>query len=570
MMRSVTANLSWLVLAIIAGLGGASKFLGKVPVHLESNLELEHVLLSELESALGNEHRTFTEKRLSAIKKVVQPLFESLPKNEHGKLGTSATSYALYRVFLARHAWFVIGLEPFKAMASWNASSPTSALDQRVPEFITGLFNTRLGKSGFGVHELAVLVGTLEHFVHKESLLRLNAAYRSRAFSEEDVLGEGDVEKVMDSYMGLYVIAPFIHNLTTISDRKMKTMLANVPEFYPGFPETQQFVRDVQQSVAPKRDYFYYSDVASLVEEVGDRYGRWQDRDCRSLKDSLVELEDRGAGGAGRVRLADFYNACLNKGKWQFRESVEYLRRLGALDESNSDNLRVIIPNYINGPSNCLASSSYYSVCCLNECDELLGHIEAKVAAPDAHPERILALVSALPSSTIPGNRTLSTWLTHRLHEVAKHHGGLVPLHGRLFGQWLHYAYPRECTFPHALGTTKPQTTEQFVKETRRNFDANKTEMQTYASLPAPRQRRADETGDLEELLSIESSMWAMDEELIVARPIPKPQGTFDALCQYVRAGMFVAAVLSGLMALKNSVDSKLSAACKGHEKYFV
>ena len=67
-----------------------------------------------------------------------------------------------------------------------------------------------------------------------------------------------------------------------------------------------------------------------LVEETGDRYGRWQDYECRILKDSLVEIEDQGAGGAGRVRLADFYNANLNNGKWQFTESVEYLRTLGS------------------------------------------------------------------------------------------------------------------------------------------------------------------------------------------------------------------------------------------------
>merc|ERR1719424_1121421 len=140
----------------------ANKFLGKVPVHLENNVEFEHALLSELESSLGNEHRTFTEKRLGAIKKAVQPIYAALPKNENGKLGSAATSYALYRIFVARHAWFVTGLEPFKAMAAWNSSSPTSMLEQRVPEYITGLFHSRMGRGGFGVHEVAVLAATLE------------------------------------------------------------------------------------------------------------------------------------------------------------------------------------------------------------------------------------------------------------------------------------------------------------------------------------------------------------------------------------------------------------------------
>merc|ERR1719214_151239 len=164
-MNSVTTVLLFLCVASNSGIAGANKFLGKVPVHLENNIEFEHALLSELESSLGNEHRTFTEKRLGAIMKAVQPIFAALPKNKNGKLGSAATAYALYRVFLARHAWFVIGLEPFKAMASWNASSPTAILDQRVPEFITGLFSTRLGSAGFGIHELSVLAATLEHFV---------------------------------------------------------------------------------------------------------------------------------------------------------------------------------------------------------------------------------------------------------------------------------------------------------------------------------------------------------------------------------------------------------------------
>merc|ERR1719231_2165838 len=294
--------------------------------------------------------------------------------------------------------------------------------------------------------------------------------------------------------------------MSTVSVKRIQVLRANATKLYPGFPETQQFLRDVQQSVGPKRDYFYYSDVAGLVEEVGDRYGRWQDYECRAIKDSLVEMEDPGTGGAGRVRLADFYDAALNKGKWQFSENVEYLRQMGALDESNPDNLRVIIPNYVNGPSNCAASSSYYSVCCLNECDELLGHIETKVAAPDATPEAIRALVAALPSSTVPGNRTLSSWLTHRLQEVADHHGGMVPLHGRLFGQWQH-----------------------------------------YISKPAPHQRRVTETGELHEVLSMESAMWTMEEELVVHREVQPPQRT--ALGLWLRGAVFTAALLSGLMA---------------------
>lgn len=273
-----------------------------------------------------------------------------------------------------------------------------------------------------------------------------------------------------------------------------------------------------------------------------------------------MELE----GGAGRVRLADFYHAALNKGQWQFSENVEYLRQVGALDESSPENLRIIIPNYVNGPSNCAASSSYYSVCCLNECDELLGHIETQVIAPEASPEQILALVSALQSSTVPGNHTLSPWLTQRLQEVSDHHRGMIPLHGRLFGQWMHYAFPRECPFPHVFGTIRPQAADDWVRETRREVTANMTEMERLISKAAADQQRATEVGELQDL----PCMWTMQEELMVPRA--EAPGHHGTLLMWSSRAVSVAAIMSGLIALKRSVDTKLAAALQGDDKYFV
>jgi len=304
---------------------------------------------------------------------------------------------------------------------------------------------------------------------------------------------------------------------------------------------------------------------------VGDRYGRWQDHECRTLKDMLVDMEDKGTGGAGRVRLADFYSGALYQGKWQFCESTEYLRKLGALDESDPENLRVIIPNYVNGPSNCVASSSYYSVCCVNECEEILSHMETKIAAPDATPTEIARIIAQLPSATLEGNRTLSPWLLRRLDEVADHHGGLVPLHGRLFAQWLHYAYPRECVYPHVVGATSPQTADQFVREHRRDYAANKSEMNSVIEMPEPHRKRAEETGDIEEVLQLESAMWTMTEELVVLRVQASiPTRLTQSVQPWLRGLAFALAVVSAAVSLARSVDGKLSSAPQGSEKYFV
>merc|ERR1719181_2376555 len=98
------------------------------------------------------------------------------------------------------------------------------------------------------------------------------------------------------------------------------------------------------------------------------------------MRDHLLNAELPGS--PGRVRLAEFYQISKQVGNGMFSESQGYLRELGALDESDPANPRVLAANYINGPSNCLASSNYYSVCCRDECENLLSNLENELQRP--------------------------------------------------------------------------------------------------------------------------------------------------------------------------------------------
>merc|ERR1719487_2015636 len=110
-------------------------------------------------------------------------------------------------------------------------------------------------------------------------------------------------------------------------------------------------------------------------------------------------------GHTGRVSLADFYAGGVDNDKWRFLESIPYLEQLGALDNSDPDQLRVIIPNYINSPTNCVASSKFYSVCCVDECDGLLSTLEARIGSWQGTPKLITQLVSGLSSDTVAAPR---------------------------------------------------------------------------------------------------------------------------------------------------------------------
>ena len=55
-----------------------------------------------------------------------------------------------------------------------------------------------------------------------------------------------------------------------------------------------------------------------------------------------------------------------------------------------------------------------------------------------------------------------------------------VPFHGRLFAQWMHHAYPRECQFPHLSGTTKPLGPEEWAALTGEDMVASEETMRWH------------------------------------------------------------------------------------------
>jgi hypothetical protein len=534
-------------LALFFGESEASAFLRPSAAKSAAPLsaEFEHTLLAEIEAALGADHRRGTENRLDRIETALRQTFAALPKNEYGKLGRSAARYALHRVFLERHGWFVRGIEPNGE--EWNSSSPTAVLNDRVPEHVQDLFEQRIGGHGFSLHEMAVLAATLEHLVQVESMNRLQVAYDALGVSMDLQMDETGALEIIDTYMATYITGL---NVSGLRPEIVRKQVARANEIYPTWDDTKVFLREVKQSVAPETMGLGFESVSAVVQEVGERYGRWQAAECRDLKNQLMTYED---AGTGRVRIGDFYGAALNDGQWQFSESVEYLRELGALDDSDPSNLRVLIPNYINGPSNCIAPSRFHAVCCLDECEELISHLEKEIAAPTAKTDEIIRLVSALPSATVSGNRTLSSGLRRRLDDIAVHHNGDIPLHGRLFSQWMHYAYPRECPYPHVIGTVKPKRSDDWESSGERASVATKDEMRDHFNLV--KEKPTAQPADDDEVCSA----WTMEEELVVPQAAPLPrERKAGGLGSTMRSLAFVASLgTSAIAIIKTMTQAK-------------
>lgn len=197
---------------------------------------------------------------------------------------------------------------------------------------------------------------------------------------------------------------------------------------------------------------YSFEDTSRIAQRITEQFGPWSAHECHEIKDSLMQLD---VHGTGRVKLSEFY-ASSKDGRWQFREASDYLRQLGALDESSNQlGPQVMIANYIQGLSNCITSTPYYSVCCQNECNEVYQHLEEALPESKDASWSMDHIAGAIEGTF---DQNISAASLARLHEIDVYHQGRIPLHGRLLAQWLHFVFPRECPYPHMAETINPQT----------------------------------------------------------------------------------------------------------------
>jgi len=206
----------------------------------------------------------------------------------------------------------------------------------------------------------------------------------------------------------------------------------------------------------------------------------------------------------------------------------------------------------------------------MDECESLLGHLEQQIVSPEATATKIATLVSELASSSVAAPRKLPQALLDRLGEIAAEHGGSVPLHGRLFAQWMHHAFPRECPYPHLSGTTNPQTPDEWLESTGAETTATNEEMLVHVDKAEPELASVANVTEqvVEEMPSLP---WSPEEELLVVRPPQMqaaPSNTWLAGMRNALLFMSMALVAFGLV--RNSFATRSAGGGVSAEKFLV
>jgi len=498
---------------------------------------------------------------LPAIQQQLQTMWSTMPKNSHGRIERRLLRYMAHRYFMQRSSLSIRGFEPSRP---WNASSWSAEdiLSQRVPAFVEGVLEGAYGDMGFTLEDVTTMVATLEQLIFDSEGKLLGEVYAKRGISTRRSLDKRRLGAVLELYMLRWLVGEDaeLESNATLREEYVPHW-QEVSAFAEGQIEEFGFARWRSLSRRPERpaaagaraaafaQEFSFQDAQAVAGRITKSFGPYWETVCQGMKASLARMDP---AGTGRVRLSDFYGEAMQT-EWRFGESESYLRQLGALDESSSwHGKQVIIPNYLQATSNCIVNSQHYSVCCANECEGLMGEIEGAVQAPVATPEEILSIVAKMTSpSGVDKPLELGNHQEVQLRRIAKMHSGRVPLHGRLFAQWLHYAFPRECPFPHKTGKAAQARPDEFGSD----FVATVEEMGRHAhgvenATAAWEARQGPPPTD-----SHYMSQWSEEEELLVdyASQLRWPWLVRHGLAGAVGMAVCASAIWVGLFAGRES-----------------
>lgn len=504
------AVVATLVLSIFQGATAKGFLVGD---NNQDNVDsLKKDLQTAMEEVLGCGGQRVKPERLADIERVVTPMWKTMPSaSGNGRLDWRSLRYVAHRYFMQTSSLLIKGLEPSRLLGDADAGA-ARILSTAVPEHVDIMLGGHHVEKGYSLDEAVSFLAALEQLIMDSETNLLDKVYKQQKTSTRHPVGVPQIKNVLEAYL--------VHWMMGTDEEGIRILLGNrtiLEENFPHWLDLKGFVDgrvktlNYDRGQAPKSGFgqslmnerYTFDDAHEVVGGITRTFQHYWESECSSMKHQLVDM-DRSS--TGRVSLSDFYGTGMDQ-DWRFGESEDYLRQLGVLDESSPwKGKQVIIPNYLQAASNCIVSTSHYLVCCSNECEGLLGEIENRIGRPTASPEEILEIVGSLSSSSHEDDEppVLDAGLAEQLRNVAASHGGQIPLHGRLFAQWLHYTFPRECPFPHKAGSFAAHTLTPT--EFGHEYFASKEEMTRHAG-----QQGTERVGSEEEDFM---AQWSAEEEL--------------------------------------------------------
>jgi len=387
--------------------------------------------------------------RLFAVEASVRPAFEAFPKSALGQIPPVEAFAGIARSYFAKeHGWVLKGLEPYARLGPAQRPSAvpgTKVLRDRAPDVAAALEAIHTSGHGLSLSDVVGTIAVVEHLVVEDAAGLLPAAYTLNNVSMEGEIEQQQLHDILESYLLLFR-AGSEANPTDFEDHRKLKEAARASDDWSAL---QAFEGGVVLAARAKGPKYTYDDVRDIVRALALGYGRWQNDECLEMKATLMGLS---AGSPGLVPF-DVFHAEPAHSSFQFSESAQYLREIGALEEPEDGSAapQVRIASYMLGPTNCIASLEYHMVCCLSECEAIVGDVEAQAQSPVTSADELARIVQATaPASGAEAPGPLTEEVVAGLQGIVDSSSGVVSLHSSDFRRWMNTAFPNECPLPTA------------------------------------------------------------------------------------------------------------------------
>merc|ERR1719440_2551036 len=139
-------------------------------------------------------------RQMDAIKAVVQPMWNTMPKTS-GRIDRRSLRYIAHRYFMQTSSLMVRGFEPSRATndSHWGAAD---VLSQMVPAYVESVLESQhKSQHGFSLQDVVDMILTLDQLIFNAETSLLEDVYNNQQHRLQGRLNRQDVVKVMEEYM---------------------------------------------------------------------------------------------------------------------------------------------------------------------------------------------------------------------------------------------------------------------------------------------------------------------------------------------------------------------------------
>jgi len=154
-------------------------------------------LRATIATVLGEGHNIH-HGHLDTIRRQIEPTWNSLATNEHGRIDKRSLRFAVHRYFMQLYSLSIVGLEPTHTESN---AREVLLLSEVVPNYVHSELEGKASQNGFTLDDAVIMVATIERLVADTSHEALESVYRTYSHQFAELFPRTKAHRILELYM---------------------------------------------------------------------------------------------------------------------------------------------------------------------------------------------------------------------------------------------------------------------------------------------------------------------------------------------------------------------------------